>query len=543
MGNNKPQYLQFVLHPIYLEEVQNQFENPNKAIMEAIKWLADALMTAKIETPNDVTQVFGNLESWFSQFRAHIACGYLRQNTQTYLHSLAICDYLTKFKLSNGGRYNVAKCYSELGTIVRQSGQLDTAARIAKAGLNILEGLPYRKVTANLYWNLGIALEQLADFDSAMNAYIKSSELYKLLNMIDYAKESEMRAKGMEELSVLGSEGACVDLLMEGQMLRQSGDMSKALLCYKVALQAAIRSGQTDLQAKVINNIASVFFHQGDIEQARSILEGGIDSLAGTLDPNTLSGLNAALGTTYTSLKLRENATERFEIAYKLAKEAGDEFLQANSLYGLGNVYLEQDNLIIAREKFQAALEIRRRFPEPVRLANTLNQLAFVAYKLGQLEEAEALNREALKLRFDINDIRGIAESMGNLSIISQEIGASPRISLAYIIRAARLAERIRRKIGTGDDSRVAFMNQIGGYYREVIRLACKNNIPFSAFWAFQRLQNRTFIDRISRLPMPRPANISKKLYRKEKDLLKRLRIFETDLLQTRKRGRGQVFD
>ncbi len=341
--------------------------------------------------------------------------------------------------------------------------------------------------------------------------------------MINYSDEAKIKALEMKYFSNLGPEVTCRELLSYGLLCRESGDMSGALSNYKKVLPVAVKNGLLDIQAITINNIAGVYFYQGEPEKARSFIEKYVDSLSEDTYPETLGILYSALGTACVSCKLWEKALQSFEAVTNIAKKTSDIYLEAKALHGIGNVYYDQNKLIIAQEKYQRALNIRRRIDDPILLANTINQLGMIAVNLGKLKEAEAHNREALQLRVSANDVRGMAESFGNLSIITQETGGNPRISLSYIIRAARLIERIRSKIGTGDTSRIAFMNQVDNNFRQAIKLACSNKNPLSAFWAFQHLQNRNLLDSLARLPISCPPNVPKEIYRREQRLLQQL--------------------
>ncbi len=175
--------LEIELHPVYKKEVESHFKDVNKAMSEAIQYFRSAFSAASDKGITDVSKIIGNLQDWKAQFRVHVACEYYRQvlASEAFSFVLTLCDHLKASGLNEGGRYNVARCYAHLGCSARQSGQIELAVKIANMGISLIDGLPYRAVSSNLFYNLGVALEHSADFDGASNAYEKASEIDRIL--------------------------------------------------------------------------------------------------------------------------------------------------------------------------------------------------------------------------------------------------------------------------------------------------------------------------------------------------------------------------
>ncbi len=521
--------INFHLHPEFLNELQKSIGDVEKFIFEIYLTIVKEDSLSK---STDIKKSFGIFEDRPNRYRALVACAILSSHPSTYPLCADLCHHLTRYSLCAGERYQIAKCYSTLGSFARQSDELESAIECAERGLQVLAELPDREITAILYYNFGIALESQGDFVEATEAFLKSSKIYKQLNFIHASNDARTRANNLRKFLSGSLEETCLQLILSGKKLRQSGDMMGALRVYQVALRAAIRCKRNDLYAVAVNNISTLFFHQGEPNKAVQLLKRAITELEGKLDEGALSGLEAALAEAYSKLEQLDKAIEYFERARKPSVNSENEFEQGVYQHGLGGVYLNTGNLRVAKDYFKRALDFRRRSGEPIRLANTINQLGHIAYKEHNFSLAENFHREALRLRVQENDIRGIAESLGNLAAVYEEYRSEPISELATCLRAARLVEQIRNRIGTGGVSRTSYMDQVEQYYLRVLRLACLLKRQNSAFWAFQRIQNRTLLDSLGRSLVPKPPAVPMHLYIQEQELLKRLRFHKTNQLQ-----------
>ncbi len=174
-------------------------------------------------------------------------------------------------------------------------------------------------------------------------------------------------------------------------------------------------------------------------------------------------------------------------------------------------------------EYHRQALTLRESIGDPIRLANSLNEMADIEYASGGHKQAESLLRRSLAIRVSVNDARGIAESFDSLATWSDARHSEPREALAQALRAARIIERTRMRIGTGEDSRVAYAEANTRYYLRILDSAAKCNDAVATFWVMQRFHNRTFLDSLSRADVPRPRSIPHELFRRERELLDRL--------------------
>jgi tetratricopeptide (TPR) repeat protein len=519
--------LRIEFHPVYLEELRPRHSHLEAVVAETIQETAQSLLPA-LSQESGVERVLERhlprLEDPDVQLRAHVICEILRSELALHESCRAVCRRLAQVALSDGGRYQLAKCYSELGVAARQAGDHATALGDLKQGLRILGRLPVRVVTANLYYSLGIAYERQADIRAARDAFRRCARIEKKLGRKKEAEQAKQRVKALKPFIRMTLEQLAIAFSNQGVESRRQGDMMGALTAYELALKAAQRADRPDLQAKICHNLASVYFNQGDSERACAILETAIEELAPQAGPGLLVELETSLASSYSQRQQWSEAARHFERAHRLADELGDRAAQGNCLHGQGEMLIRQGRLDEARRFLEQARAIREEIGEPVRLANTLNELAVIAYRQGDPPTAEPLLRRSLRLRIDAGDRRGIAESLGSLSDVLDAAEGEPRQALAFCLRAARLADRIRQRVGTGEASRIAFMEKVSRYYQQATRLACQLGRPLPGFWAFQRVQNRALIEYVATADVPRPSTLPSALFDEEQSLFRRLR-------------------
>ncbi len=153
------------------------------------------------------------------------------------------------------------------------------------------------------------------------------------------------------------------------------------------------------LRGRLLWGTAESMWIQGDYRRGKDLAEAAI-ALLDQLEAATLDAIAArsALAAAEHHLGNVTRAGEIFESAAALARVAGNDFLLATALGGLGNQALEARNLSRARVHLEEAAAIaRRRRQEPL-LANTLVDLGFVALEEAALGEAAAKFHASLSI-------------------------------------------------------------------------------------------------------------------------------------------------
>lgn len=191
------QTIEIEFNPEYLEETAAQYGDLEAAIREVIPWVI--FRVAVTRDFDELSEAFGELEGGEDVFRAFVSCEVLGQAASRPDVRAWLCQYLSRLRLSEGACYQLACAYSRLGVEARRAGRFPAAVRFAKRGLSAVADVPSSAVTSNLYYNLGIAMEGMADVQAAIEAFEDSAEIDEHIGRADEAALSQQRIKILQQ--------------------------------------------------------------------------------------------------------------------------------------------------------------------------------------------------------------------------------------------------------------------------------------------------------------------------------------------------------
>ena len=182
---------QIELNPAYLAEARRRYDDVESAVRSAIPWVLTYVLVAR--EGEALRGVLDAMEPSDGVFRAFVSCEVLGQASSRPDVRQWLCSYVSELDLGEGARYQLAGVYSRLGTEARRAGRLDEAMRLARQGIEAIADLPSAAVTANLYYNLGVAAERRSDLDTALEAFGDSAEIDDLIGRHDEATLTRQR--------------------------------------------------------------------------------------------------------------------------------------------------------------------------------------------------------------------------------------------------------------------------------------------------------------------------------------------------------------
>ena len=177
--------LEIEFNPAYIAEARWRFGDLEKAIKDSVPWVISRILPAR--GLDVVCDALDELPPGLSILRAIIAGELLAMSGARPDVRLWLCDYLFDADLSEGARYHLAGVYTRLGAEARRADRLPEAVDLARRGLNVVADLPPLAVTANLYYNLGVAHEVTSRFDEAIGAFEDSAEIDELIGRYEEA--------------------------------------------------------------------------------------------------------------------------------------------------------------------------------------------------------------------------------------------------------------------------------------------------------------------------------------------------------------------
>ncbi len=151
-----------------------------------------------------------------------------------------------------------------------------------------------------------------------------------------------------------------------------------------------------------LNNIASVYITLGDFDKALDYITDAMKRI-GPRNPGPIrSSLLINLGQTFQAMsrdfqdpRYDSQALECFSSYLKLEKTAGGTGFSCHALNGIAGVYLDQGRLDEARALLLPVLDKLKADTTPALTGMTMLNLAGIAFKKGEVMEAEGYYREA----------------------------------------------------------------------------------------------------------------------------------------------------
>ncbi|MDI1337345.1 MAG: tetratricopeptide repeat protein [Lacunisphaera sp.] len=214
----------------------------------------------------------------------------------------------------------------------------------------------------------------------------------------------EVWETAQQALAKAGSETEAVHALVTVVNLqRRRGDYPAGLAGARAGLARARKLGDVRLQVDFLYLLGRLYWNLTDYPHS---LESHLEELklAQTLgDDDLLARTHGGLGLTYQRYGRNEDALQHFKLGLEYAAKAGDIRIRSSLLNSLGNYHLG----------------------------------------LGNLDQAELIHQQALKLRESYNNRRAIAESLTNLGLIAEARGDPPK-ALDYLQRALATFEALK---------------------------------------------------------------------------------------------------
>ena len=156
---------------------------------------------ALARSDEDLCRAFAGLDHGSAVLRAVVACELLARASARPDVRKWLCGYLGGLKLSEGARYQLANAWCRLGVEARRGGDLDGAIDCARKALDAIADLPALAITANLHYNLAIALETTGDAEAAQAAFRDSAEIDEMIGRPGPATEARRRADALRRRS------------------------------------------------------------------------------------------------------------------------------------------------------------------------------------------------------------------------------------------------------------------------------------------------------------------------------------------------------
>ncbi|HEX3303943.1 MAG TPA: tetratricopeptide repeat protein [Thermomicrobiales bacterium] len=269
----------------------------------------------------------------------------------------------------------------------------------------------------------------------------------------------------------------------------------------RAALTFAIHQQEADLGQRIGGHLWRFWWLHGHLTEGSRWLEQVL-ALPGEVPPSTRGYAVHALAAMAEELGNFEVAIPGYERALDIAREIGDEHLQAHANTALGNVGLARGNYDESVSRSRDALALFERLGDRRGIAGCHHNIATVAYHRGDLEAAEAGYRHAMEELAAIGDERSRVMILANIGVIAferrdfetaqqiqEEAAATMRSmgdEIGYCNSLANLAGVL---IELGDSARAMELNRQALEIAE--RIGLKRNLGYIRSGIGQQLRDR----------------------------------------------------
>jgi CHAT domain-containing protein len=340
----------------------------------------------------------------------------------------------------------------------------------------------------------------------------------------DYAFE----VRTLEQVQVRGSfEISCSSIhlateedrnRLEALRLISQGNSQKtrtaAVAVYLQALKRAQSSGDSFVEAYVLQKLANAYISNKDIRNAESTYAALIELRLKLNDRRSLAYTLREIGGDYRAYDSPTKAIGYFQRALSIAREINDRQAEATVLYSIGFAYARTGRMETALEFYEKALKIQQERHDRLNEARTLNAMGGAYNVLGDQTKALALYTEAAPIFRELQDPYREAIMLNNIGLANDDLGRWQEAK-NYYLEAISKYEALLDKATTGcragsSSQTLSVCNSLATTSDNVGELYNTTGDPESALQTF----NRTLeIWKILNQPQPIGSTLSRICY------------------------------
>jgi DNA-binding SARP family transcriptional activator/Flp pilus assembly protein TadD len=205
--------------------------------------------------------------------------------------------------------------------------------------------------------------------------------------------------------------------------LDDGGYFLEALSIFGHALSAARRTSDRSAEATALNQIGSIDWQQGRLQQARDRYRRALAMFRMAGDRPGEAHALGNLGFSETALGRYEQATRRLQEAVTIFRDIGDRLGEARALGLLGLAWQRQGRYREAASYHQQTLDLSREIDDGPGEAWALARLGVINLRLGRCQPAARFLQQALAIFRDIGHAGGESEVLARLGEVYVGLG------------------------------------------------------------------------------------------------------------------------
>ncbi len=276
-----------------------------------------------------------------------------------------------------GDDYGLLKAYGNLGNQYFRQGQYRKAEEYFIKSIELSKQFKSNSATAQIVANLGLTYMNLGDFDAGIR-YQKAQ-----LTICQEMKDKP----GMAILST-----------NLGIVYFEKGDYDAALACYQQGLELSQELGNKQLIAITIGCIGSVYERKGDYGKAMYNFEKDLEVAEELGDKQGIAITLGLIGQLHTVKGEFDKAIQFLERQLAICRELNYQKGIAKAVNTLGDIYHHKTQSDISIKYYDLAIDVARKIDNRLVLGESLVEKGKPLLAQGKIEEAMAIQKEALKL-------------------------------------------------------------------------------------------------------------------------------------------------
>lgn len=215
--------------------------------------------------------------------------------------------------------------------------------------------------------------------------------------------------------------GAALALNDRGLVRGYAGDYLRALEDHEAAERSlnSVESGplRDEAQAQISNDHGFSLWNLGRHNDALRLLEQALSLRHGLNDVYGQGTTNNNIGNVHRSCGRTEQAVKSYEAAIVMCRQSVNPLYEAIALNNLGQMAMDQGDLLVAESRLQDALSITQRVGDKIRQADNYGNLGAIYLRTGATERALEVLEKAVQMRRELRDLAYLVVDQSALAV------------------------------------------------------------------------------------------------------------------------------
>lgn len=429
-------------------------------------------------------------------------------------HALSVA---TEAKNSNG----VLIAVNGLAGVYADRGDFEKSLQSYKQALSLSVSTGNKRRQAAVLNNTGLLYAGVGDYSAAFKEFEKALVLYKeldnpalvaqlLVNLADtYISVGEyLKARdAASEAYRLAQQKALAPLELLalhnlGRTMHYRGDYKAAIDNYLAALALAQATRDARNESDILNSIGETYVRLGDFKKASEYHQRAVDRVRDLNLPGFSGLFLRNVAGDYAQSHQLDEAVQTLTQALALSENSKDRRLKGFVTNDLGAIYFEEGDLKKARDYLGQALSVRRDIGDKRGVAETLMHLGIT--ELDLKEYASALH--------DFDEAIGMAASIGHLETLWRAQYGKARAlreqgrkaeAIQTLEDSVEVIEQIRRSVASNAPADSFFFANKQAVYETLIALLIESGDHEKAYEYLERAKSKQLQDKIRLTSIP----------------------------------------